>query len=104
MSIRKRGKRRIRCGSRHSRRRPAPTREAAERMELDLKRRRSLGRLYEEPSITLGEAIDGALERIEATRASARKDARVQPAVREVLGAAAERASLESSGGRRSRT
>jgi integrase len=51
----------------------APTREAAERIELDLKRRRALGDLYEEPSITLGEAIDGALARIEATRAPSAK-------------------------------
>ena len=51
----------------------APTREAAERIELDLKRRRSLGDLYEEPSITVGEAIDGALARIEATRAPSPK-------------------------------
>jgi integrase len=51
----------------------APTREAAERIELDLKRRRSLGDLYEEASITLGEAIDGALARIEATRAPSAK-------------------------------
>jgi hypothetical protein len=51
----------------------APTREAAERIELDLKRRRALGDLYEEPSITLGEAIDGALARIEATRAPSPK-------------------------------
>jgi len=51
----------------------APTREAAEKIELDLRRRRSLGDLYEAPSITLGEAIDGTLARIDATRNPAAK-------------------------------
>jgi integrase len=45
-----------------------PTRRAAERLELDLKLRRSLGDLYEEPASTLGDEIDGALARIRATR------------------------------------
>jgi len=40
-----------------------PTREAAEALELDLKLRRSLGDLYEEPAATLREAIDGYVER-----------------------------------------
>jgi hypothetical protein len=44
-----------------------PTREAAEKLQLDLKLRRSLGGLYEAPAITLGEAIDSKLARIEAT-------------------------------------
>jgi integrase len=51
----------------------APTREAAERIALDLKRRRSLGELYEAPAITLGEAIDGLLAWIEATRSLSEK-------------------------------
>ena len=45
-----------------------PTREAATKLELDLKLRRLLGGLYEGSAITLGEAIDGTLARIEATR------------------------------------
>ena len=43
------------------------TREDAERVELDLKRRKTLGELYEAPPITLGEAIDGTLARLRAT-------------------------------------
>ncbi|HZT16013.1 MAG TPA: hypothetical protein VFA19_08700 [Gaiellaceae bacterium] len=46
----------------------APTREAAEKIELDLLRRRALGHLYDAPPVTLGEAIDGLLARLEATR------------------------------------
>jgi integrase len=38
-----------------------PTRKAAEKVELDLKLRRSLGELYEEAETTLGEEIDGFL-------------------------------------------
>lgn len=44
----------------------APTREAAEKLELDLKLRRSMGDLYEAPSITLTRAIDEHLERRKA--------------------------------------
>ena len=51
----------------------APTREAAEKIELDLKRRRALGNLYEAPAIRLGEAIDGTLARINATRGVSEK-------------------------------
>jgi integrase len=40
-----------------------PTREAAEKLELDLKLRRSLGDLYEAPAPTLSAAIDGFLGR-----------------------------------------
>ena len=36
-----------------------PTRKAAEKVELDLKLRRSLGELYDEAETTLGEEIDG---------------------------------------------
>ena len=38
-----------------------PTRKAAEKVELDLKLRRSLGELYDEAETTLGEEIDGFL-------------------------------------------
>jgi len=51
----------------------APTREAAEKIELDLKVRRSLGDLYEARAVTVGEAIDGTLARIEATRGTSAK-------------------------------
>jgi integrase len=51
----------------------APTRESAEKLELDLKRRRALGDLYEGPAITLAEAIDGTLARINATRGVSEK-------------------------------
>ena len=72
MSIRKRGRSyQVRIAGFPAR--TAPTREAAEKIELDLRRRRSLGELYDEPSIRLGEAIDGALARIEATRSPSAK-------------------------------
>jgi integrase len=38
-----------------------PTRKAAEKVELDLKLRRSLGELYDEAETTLGDEIDGFL-------------------------------------------
>jgi integrase len=44
------------------------TRADAERLELELKRQRSMGPLSEASSITLGDAIDGVLRRIEATQ------------------------------------
>jgi integrase len=47
--------------------RTAPTKESAEKIALDLKRRKALGDLYESPPITVGEAIDGLLARTEAT-------------------------------------
>lgn len=73
MSVRKRGP-----GSYQVRVSPfpaqtAPTRDAAEKIELDLRVRRSLGDLYEAPAVTLGEAIDGTLARIEATRGTGAK-------------------------------
>lgn len=43
-----------------------PTREAAEKLELDLMLRRSMGDLYEAPSITLATAIAEHLERRKA--------------------------------------
>jgi integrase len=51
----------------------APTRAAAEAIELELLRRRALGELYAAPAISLGEAIDGTLARSEATRGLAEK-------------------------------
>jgi integrase len=43
------------------------TREDAERVELELKRRKALGELYEARPITLGEAMDGTVARLKAT-------------------------------------
>jgi hypothetical protein len=40
-----------------------PTKDAAEKLELDLLLRRSMGDLYEAPASTLGEEIAGYLER-----------------------------------------
>ncbi len=68
MSIRKRGPRAYQARVAGFPAQTAPTKEAAERIELDLKRRRALGDLYEAPAITVGEAIDGTLARIAATR------------------------------------
>ena len=67
MSIRKRGPRAYQVRVSGFPAQTAPTRESAERIELDLKRRRALGELYEAPAVTLGEAIDSKLARIEAT-------------------------------------
>ena len=53
--------------------RTLPTRLAAERVELDLKLRRSMGELYEEAPTTLGEELDSFLGRI---RASSSRSAR----------------------------
>jgi integrase len=69
MSIRKRGQRSYQVRVSPFPAATVPTREAAEKLELDMKLRRSLGDLHEAPAITLGEAIDGTLARIEATRA-----------------------------------
>ncbi len=43
------------------------TREDAERVELELKRRKAMGELYEAAPETLGTAIDGTLARLKAT-------------------------------------
>jgi hypothetical protein len=67
MSIHKRGARAYQVRVSGFPAQTAPTRESAERIELDLKRRRALGDLYEAPAVTLGEAIDSKLARIEAT-------------------------------------
>jgi integrase len=68
MSIRKRAPRSYQVRVSGFPAQTAPTRESAEKIELDLKRRRALGDLYEAATITLGEAIDGTLARVNATR------------------------------------
>ena len=68
MSIRKRGPRAYQVRVADFPAQTAPTREAADKIELDLKRRRALGDLYEGPSVTLGDAIDRTLARVTATR------------------------------------
>ena len=73
MSIRKRGARSYQVRVNGFPAQTAPTREAAERIELDLKQRRALGHLYEALPVTLGEAIDGLLARLAATRKPAEK-------------------------------
>src|SRR3954451_11503178 len=73
MSIRKRGPRSYQVRGGDSPAQNVPTRDAAEKLELDLKLRRSLGDLYEARAVTLGEAIDGTLARIEATRGTGAK-------------------------------
>ena len=73
MSIRRRGARSYQVRVSPFPAQTAPTRETAEKIELDLKRRRALGGLYEAPAVTLGEAIDVTLVRIEATRAPSEK-------------------------------
>jgi integrase len=67
MSIRKRGPRSYQVRVSPFPAQTAPTREAAEKIELDLKRRRSLGDLYEATPETLGEAIDATLAWADAT-------------------------------------
>jgi hypothetical protein len=68
VSIRKRGPRSYQVRVAPFPAHTAPTLEAAKKLELDLKTRKSLGDLYETQPITLGEAIDGTLARIKATR------------------------------------
>jgi hypothetical protein len=68
VSIRKRGPRSYQVRVSGFAAQTAPTREAAEKIELDLKRRRALGDLYEGQAMTLGEAIDKTLARVTATR------------------------------------
>jgi len=68
VSIRKRGPRAYQVRVAPFPAQTAPTRESAERIELDLRRRRALGALYEAPAVTLGEAIDWTLARVAATR------------------------------------
>ena len=66
MSIRKRGSRSYRVGVAPFPAETVPTRDAAERLELDLKLRR-LGRAASpERPTTLGDEIDGYLSRLRA--------------------------------------
>lgn len=66
MSVRRRGKRSYEVRVRPFGSRYAPTKEAADKLELDLMLRRSMGDLYESPTITLGKAIDEHIERRKA--------------------------------------
>jgi hypothetical protein len=82
--------------------RTLPTREAAKRVELDLKLRRSMGELYEEAPATLGEELDAFLARLRATGArSARtiefyeRSARVWAPFRSKLVSALQRRAVE---------
>src|SRR5690348_11410649 len=68
VSIRKRGPRSYLVQVSPFKARTLPTREAAERVELDLKLRKAMGELYEERPTTLGAEVDGALDRIRAAR------------------------------------
>jgi integrase len=67
MSVRKRGTRSYQVRVAPFPAQTLPTREAAEKVDLDLRRRKALGELYEAPPITLGEAMDGTLTRLRAT-------------------------------------
>jgi hypothetical protein len=73
VSIRKRGTRSYQVRVSPFPAQTVPTREAAEKLELDMKLRKSMGDLYEGLAITLGEAIDGTLARVEATRSTSDK-------------------------------
>lgn len=66
MSIRKRGKRSYEVRVYPFPSKSVPTKEAAEKLELDLMLRRSMGDLYEAPPATLLDEIDGYLERRES--------------------------------------
>lgn len=63
MAIRKRGKGRWQVRVRPFPEATLPTKEAAETVELDLKLRLKLGHLYQEKPTTLGDELDGLLER-----------------------------------------
>src|SRR5436190_9495802 len=63
MAIRKRGKGRWQVRVRPFPEVTLPTRAAAETVELDLKLRLKLGHLYREKPTTLGDELDGLLER-----------------------------------------
>ena len=66
MSIRKRGKRSYQVRVAPFPAQTVPTREAAERLELELKLRKVGGAVAPEPPTTLGEEIDGFLARLAA--------------------------------------
>lgn len=63
MAIRKRGKGRWQVRVRPFPEMTLPTKEAAETVELDLKLRLKLGHLYREKPTTLGDELDGLLDR-----------------------------------------
>jgi integrase len=63
MAIRKRGKGRWQVRVRPFPEVTVPTKEAAETVELDLKLRAKLGHLYREKPTTLGDELDGLLQR-----------------------------------------
>ena len=67
MGIRKRGKRQFQVRVAPFRAKTFPTREAAERYELELRLRRSQGDRYAEPSRTLGDEFNAWLARRRAT-------------------------------------
>jgi integrase len=67
MSVRRRGKRAFQVRVAPFPAKTLPTREAAEKYELDLRLRRSQGDRYVEPSRTLGEELGGWLARRRAT-------------------------------------
>ena len=104
MSVRKRGPRSYQVRVAGFPAQTAPTKEAAEKIELDLKRRKALGDLWEAPAMTLGEAIDRTARARRDGRGGSREDGRAQPTVREAVGAAAWREALDGAareGGRR---
>ena len=68
MSIRRRGARSYQVRVSPFPAQTVPTRDAAEKLELDLKTRKLLGAVYEEAPTKLGYEIDALLARIEATR------------------------------------
>lgn len=63
MSIRRRAKRSYEVRVRPFSSKYTPTREAAEKLELDLLLRRSMDDLYEAPVLTLGQALDEYVDR-----------------------------------------
>jgi integrase len=66
VSIRRRGKHAYQVRVAGFAAKTVPTREAAERLELELKLRRSLGELHRESPTTLGEEIEAFLKRLRA--------------------------------------
>lgn len=63
MSVRRKGKHTYEVRVRPFPSRCVPTKEAADKLELDMKLRRSMGDLYEAPALTLERAIDEHIER-----------------------------------------
>jgi integrase len=75
VSIRRRGKQAYQVRVAPFPAQTVPTRQAAEKVELDLKLRRSTGELYVERSRTLGEELDSFINRV---RASGRGDRTIE--------------------------